>query len=335
MIQNNKTLLSIIIPVYNVENVVGFCISSIFNQNLSSENFEVILINDGSTDNSYEVCLALSQKHSNIRVINQENSGQSVARNHGIDKARGLYLNFIDSDDYIIDGYMNEILEFALREDSDFVGFGSKQVWSRKNEQGTLPLEVSLQGEGNYILSEYNYNNGPWWYIFKKEKLDSLRFIPNRLCEDGLFTAELIAVSQKVSIIKNVVYCYVANPESTVNTKNVARQTKLRDDMFFAASYFNSILSKLDKSNPYYKGAYQRLKERQETYIFFGLIRCVKTNEPVPNIMQKLAETENEYPIQKFTGYGKWYNKLLIFIFNNKFLLSTAARVNHMIKSVK
>ncbi|MEJ2899310.1 glycosyltransferase [Acinetobacter sp. NS-4] len=335
MTQNNNILLSIIIPVYNVENVVTFCINSIFNQNLNPENFEVILINDGSKDNSYNVCLSLSQKHSNIRVLNQENSGQSVARNRGIDEARGLYLNFIDSDDYIIDGYMNEILKFALREDCDFIGFGSKQVWSRKNEQGAVPLEVSLQGEGNYILSEYNYNNGPWWYIFKKEKLGSLRFISKRLCEDGLFTAELIAVSQKVSIIKNVVYCYVDNPESTVNTKNVARQIKLRDDMFFAASHFNSILMKLDKSNPYYQAAYQRLKERQETYIFYGLIRCIKTNEPVPNIMQKLAETKNEYPIKKFSGYGRWYNKVLIFILNNKFLLSTAAKVNHMLKIVK
>lgn len=335
MIKNNNILLSIIIPVYNVQDVICFCVDSIFSQGLDPEKFEVILVNDGSKDNSYAMCLALSQKHSNIRVINQENSGQSVARNRGIDEARGLYLNFIDSDDYIIDGYMNEILEFALCEDSDFVGFGSKRVWSRTKEQSTLPLEVSLQGTGNYILSEYNYNNGPWWYIFKKEKLGDLRFIPKRLCEDGLFTAELIAASQKVNIINNVVYCYVDNPESTVNTKNVARQTKLRDDMFFAASHFNTILSKLDKNNPYYQAAYQRLKERQETYIFYGLIRCIKTNESVPNIMKKLAETKNEYPIKKFSGYGKWYNKLLIFILNNKFLLSTAARVNHMIKIAK
>lgn len=335
MTQNHNILLSIIIPVYNVADVIGFCIDSIFSQNLDPAKFEVILVNDGSKDNSYEVCLELSQKYPNIRVIHQENSGQSVARNRGIDEARGLYLNFIDSDDYIIDGYMHDILEFALREDSDFVGFGSKQVWSRKKEQGTLPLEVMLQGDGNYILSEYNYNNGPWWYIVKKEKLAGLRFIPKRLCEDGLFTAELIAASQKVSIIKNVVYCYVDNPDSTVNTKNVARQTKLRDDMFFAASHFNTILAKLDQSSPYYQAAYARLKERQETYIFYGLIRCIKTQEDVPSIMQKLASTGPEYPMKTFDGYGSKYHKLLIFILNNKILLSTAARVNRTVKILK
>ncbi len=335
MTQNNKLLLSIIIPVYNVADVIGFCIDSIFSQNLDPATFEVILVNDGSKDHSYDVCVELSQKHPNIRVVSQENSGQSVARNRGIEEARGVYLNFIDSDDYVIDGYLNEITQYALQHDSDFVGFGSKQVWSRKKEQGTLPLEVMLEGDGNYILSEYNYNNGPWWYIVKKEKLGDLRFIPKRLCEDGLFTAELIAASQKVSIIKNVVYCYVDNPDSTVNTKNMARQTKLRDDMFFAASHFNTILAKLDKNSPYYQAAYERLKERQETYIFYGLIRSIKTQEAVPSIMQKLAATGPEYPMKTFTGYGSRYHQLLIFILNNKLLLSTAARVNRIAKILK
>ena len=334
MTQNN-ILLSIIIPVYNVQDVICFCVDSIFSQGLDPEKFEVILVNDGSKDNSYAMCLALSHKYCNIRVINQENSGQSVARNRGIDEARGLYLNFIDSDDYIIDGYMNEILKFAIREDSDFVGFGIKQVWSRAKEQGTLPLEIILRGDGNYILSKYNYNNSPCWYIVKKEKLGDLRFISKRLCEDGMFTAELIAVSRKVSIIKNVVYCYVDSPESTVNTKNVACQKKLRDDMFFAASHFNSIFGKLDKRSPYYQAAYQRLKDRQETYIFYGLIRCIKTHEPVPSIMQKIEHAGASYPMKTFTGYGSVYHKFIIFILNNRFLLSITARVNRIVKILK
>lgn len=334
MIQNNNLLLSIIIPVYNVQDVIGFCIDSIFCQNLDPEKFEVIIVNDGSIDNSYEVCLELSQKYPNIRVFDQENCGQSVARNRGIEEARGLYLNFIDSDDYIIDGYMNKILEFAILEESDFVGFGSKKVWNRKREQGILPLETLLQGDGNYILSEYHYNNGPWWYIVKRQTLGNLRFIPKRLCEDGLFTAELIAASEKVSIIKNVVYCYMDNVESTVNTKNLTRQIKLRNDMFFAASYFNHILAKLDETSPYYKAAYQRLKERQETYIFYGLIRCIRTQEKVSSIMQKLADIGSAYPIKNFSGYGVHY-KLLIFILNSKFLLSIVARVNRTVKILK
>ena len=199
-----KPLISVIVPIYKVEKYLSYCIESILKQSFT--DFELLLIDDGSPDDCGVISDNWAKKDRRIRVFHQKNAGLSAARNKGLDNAIGRYAVFIDSDDYIIDGYMNEILEFALCEDSDFVGFGSKRVWSRTKEQSTLPLEVSLQGTGNYILSEYNYNNGPWWYIFKKEKLGDLRFIPKRLCEDGLFTAELIAASQKVSIINNVVY---------------------------------------------------------------------------------------------------------------------------------
>ena len=90
--------LSIIVPIYNVEKYIRTCIESIFNQGLSDDNFELILVNDGTPDKSMEVISDIIQNHNNVQIINQPNQGPSIARNKGIQKATGKYLYFIDSD---------------------------------------------------------------------------------------------------------------------------------------------------------------------------------------------------------------------------------------------
>lgn len=335
MIVEDKILLSIIVPVFNVEKVLNFCVTSIFNQGLDPQDFEVLLINDGSTDGSYNICLQLSEKHPNIRVFTQENAGQSVARNKGIAEARGIYLSFVDSDDYFLSNGLHKILEIALATDSDFIGFKSTRVLSRKIEEFNNNIDILFQGEGMFIISNYHFNNGPWWYIYKKENFSHIYFIPNRLCEDGLFTAELISSIKKGIILSNILYCYVDNPESTVNTKNKTRQTKLRDDMFFVANHFNHLLSKLDCNNEYYSLAYSMLKKRQESYVFFGLIRSLRTHEKAASVMNKINNSVNLYPIKNYDGDNIFVNKFLIKIFNIKLILYILLSINNIIKVIK
>ena len=88
--------LSIIIPVYNVEKYIEATISSVYRQNLPEDEFEIILVNDGSTDNSLQIITELASKHSNITVLSQENQGPSIARNKGIQMAKGEYIHFMD-----------------------------------------------------------------------------------------------------------------------------------------------------------------------------------------------------------------------------------------------
>ena len=95
--------ISVIIPVYNVEKYLRICLESILNQNF--KGYEIILINDGSTDNSLNICREYEKKYSNIIVINEENSGPSAARNKGLEYAKGKYISFIDSDDELLPNY--------------------------------------------------------------------------------------------------------------------------------------------------------------------------------------------------------------------------------------
>ena len=106
----NKLKLSIIIPVYNVEKYIEVCIESLYKQNISEDEFEVILINDGSTDNSLSILQRFEIQHTNITVISQRNQGLSVTRNNGIKAAKGEYILFVDSDDLIIKNSLKTLL---------------------------------------------------------------------------------------------------------------------------------------------------------------------------------------------------------------------------------
>ncbi len=113
--------LSIVVPVYNVEKYVRTCIESIFKQGLDEKCFEVIIVNDGSTDRSLEVITDIISQHSNIVVINQENQGLSVARNNGIAAAKGEYILMPDSDDILIENSLAPLLEISTDTKADLV----------------------------------------------------------------------------------------------------------------------------------------------------------------------------------------------------------------------
>ena len=113
--------LSVIVPIYNVEKYIRPCLESIFRQGLDEDNYEIILINDGTKDRSMDVIQDIIACHSNITVIEQENQGLSVVRNHGIARATGEYIIMPDSDDLLIDNSLPRLIEIALSTKADLV----------------------------------------------------------------------------------------------------------------------------------------------------------------------------------------------------------------------
>ena len=121
------TKISVIIPVYNVEKYLSKCIESVLEQDFS--DYEIILIDDGSTDTSGKLCDEYAENYSAIKVIHQQNKGLGGARNTGIEAAEGQYLLFVDSDDYIRDNIMTFLYDTAVCNDSDIVAFGMDYVY--------------------------------------------------------------------------------------------------------------------------------------------------------------------------------------------------------------
>ena len=122
---------SIIVPVYNSEQYLEKCINAVLNQ--GDYNYELILVNDGSPDNSLEICNSFAAKHSQIRVFSQENGGLCSARNKGIDNARGKYLLFIDNDDEIADNTLAVLHSWIEKKDYDIIRFNRKRIQTFDN----------------------------------------------------------------------------------------------------------------------------------------------------------------------------------------------------------
>lgn len=332
----NELLLSVVIPVYNVEKYVAECIDSIFNQGLSTTDFEIILVNDGSKDNSQFICEKYAREYSNIRLINQENQGLSAARNAGIKNAKGLYLYMIDSDDFLRKDAFGVLLDFIKRKNLDFLGFGICRTSARNISKGfNQEIDIIFEGSGLDILKNINYNNGPWWYIIRKDLLNDLQFTVGKYCEDGPFTARALMNVKRGVIITNECYNYYQNEVSITNSTDPVKNAKIMADMFFAVNDFHNILNSVPIEN---KKAYDRLRERQETYLYFGIIRFLKLNQPFAivesHINKLIFKNYKVYPLNAFKGYDN-RDKLLIRIINRKWTLRSFNYLNMFFKIIK
>lgn len=223
MLNKTKRLVSIIVPVYNSERHLRKCLISLCEQ--SYEEIEILLINDGSTDYSLEICKEFQEKDKRVIIMSQENSGVSAARNKGIDVSKGEYICFVDSDDSVETGYIEKYINTATETNADIVIGGVtevhgniKKMKTHKQEarvvEGTeiLPLAYSLLD--NRTDAEETFNpqimGYPWCRIYKKSIIGGTRFNCNIFIrEDAVFNLEVFNRATRISIIDYAGYNYV------------------------------------------------------------------------------------------------------------------------------
>jgi glycosyltransferase involved in cell wall biosynthesis len=217
-------LISIVVPIYNVEKYLPKCIESILNQTYT--NFELILVNDGSPDNSRQICEEYARRDDRIRVINKENGGLSSARNTGIHKAAGEYLGFIDSDDYIDESMYQELYNNAIRYSADvvicdFIKVQEDQVPKMDNSEYIAESFSNIQALKQ--LYDPVIENRVKWVIacnklYKKCLFYDLKFEEGRIYEDEFIAHKILYKSNKITFIPNKLYYYVQRPTSIVGS---------------------------------------------------------------------------------------------------------------------
>lgn len=197
MNKNSGLLLSIIVPVYNVEKYIRPCMESIFRQDLDENTFEVIIVNDGTEDRSMEVIQDIIEQHKNITVLNQENQGLSVARNNGIAKAKGEYVLMPDSDDLLIENSLKPLLEKAIetRVDlvvADFIALKDQEIKEMHLHIPKQPTPVYIEKTGERLfLGNLNPSHCyVWRTLYRREFLNAqnLSFYPGIKYQDIPFT---------------------------------------------------------------------------------------------------------------------------------------------------
>ncbi|MDR3598467.1 glycosyltransferase [Clostridium sp.] len=217
--------LSIIIPVYNSEKTISKCIDSILEQDLKEK--EIILIDDGSRDNSLHILLEYERKYDCVKVIAQDNMGQGVARNNWIKIAKGNYITFIDSDDYIsgTDSY-SRFIKKCYENNLDILIFNYVIVKDNiKNDVVTLQENIVFSKEEvlNKFLLTDEVEGYSWNKIFNSKlfKEGGIRFIEGKKYEDIPLVIEAIMLSSKIEFDNSKVYNYVINYLSTTQNINI------------------------------------------------------------------------------------------------------------------
>lgn len=217
--------ISVIVPIYNSEANLERCLESILSQ--SYENIEIIAVNDGSTDDSLKVLNRYGENYSNIRIINQNNQGQSAARNRGIEIATGDYIGFVDSDDIIHDKMYEYLHEILVKSNSDISAIQIQVVNNKFEMEYEINDDESIEiVENNQLLTHYMHaglNKPAGQYsagrkLFKKRVLKKVRFLEGHIYEDMLFNYEALENAKRLANSNNKMYYYFQDMPSTMRS---------------------------------------------------------------------------------------------------------------------
>lgn len=241
-------ILSIVVPAYNVERELEKCIESCLKQDIPQESYEIIIVNDGATDNTLQVATDIAAKYECVSVVNQKNMGLSGARNTGLKYVKGKYVWFIDSDDYIKPNVLGNMIRQADDNNLDCLFFRLQRVFddeSFRSEvddyecvQPSVTRNTILSGR-EAILQGYNPSS-VCAILFNVEFLQKhcLQFMLSIYHEDAEFTYRMISKAQRIMFIADAPYLYFTHAGTMTRSKNINSLIKNRvDDITVAQSY--------------------------------------------------------------------------------------------------
>ncbi|TDS13442.1 glycosyltransferase involved in cell wall biosynthesis [Maribacter caenipelagi] len=233
--KHNSPLVSVIVPVYNVKDYLERCINSILNQTYN--NLEIILVNDGSTDSSGDICEYFRSQFKIVNLINQVNGGLSVARNAGLKHCSGDFITFVDSDDWLKPNMIEQLLQFAIANNLSMVECGviKSQDLKKEDNNHTYLSFIESQSEAMFrLLQETNFS--VWRRIYKKELLNNLYFIPGKISEDVFFTIDCINKIDKQGCIREPLYVYNTENISITRSPYSLKKIAAKDALFYPVS---------------------------------------------------------------------------------------------------
>lgn len=258
--------LSIIVPIYGVEQYLRKCVDSVLNQDIG--NYEIILVDDGGMDGCPAICddyaekaksEELRDKSVSIRVVHRENGGLSAARNSGIEVARGKYVMFVDSDDYIEPNVLKGLLAQVERDNLDVLRYRLQYVnpqyevynpYKSNPFKGNDYSEVPTDGV-SFLNSRMSTACYAWAFVLKRELLEGCIFTPGIYFEDTDWTPRMLCKAKRVASTNTIVYNYLVREGSITNAVNRSKQQKVLDDKMHLISTLQQQAIDLKKSGRY------------------------------------------------------------------------------------
>lgn len=229
--------LSIIVAIYNVEAYLERCLSSIVKQDLQPEEYEILLINDGSIDGSLAIAQKYERQYSNVKVFSKENGGLSSVRNFGIENSKGRYIMHVDGDDFLEENVVGKVVKVAEENELDLLFYGSKSTNGCVHRIGPFPLYKVLTGE--HILLNGMEVGSVWKNLYSRQllKQTGIVFYGNISHQDVEYNYRLYALVRRLMFSDILVYNYNIENESITRTKDVRKiEKKAMDDLTVVAN---------------------------------------------------------------------------------------------------
>ncbi len=226
MIDGQNPLISIIVPVYKVEQYLDRCVRSIISQ--TYKNIEVFLVDDGSPDNCGKMCDEYAEKYLCINVIHQENGGQASARNNAVKLASGEYVLFIDSDDYVTDDHVEYLVKLIFKYQADIAIGGFRYLYEGKKIPEKCDVYKEYELTPSETLIKMNYGKGfgatPWAKLIKLKLVKKYPFTEGVVYEDLDTMYKIIGDANKIVFGERIIYYWIQRNESTMRSEFSTKQ---------------------------------------------------------------------------------------------------------------
>ncbi len=315
-----KKKISFIVPVYNVEKYLSKCLQSLICQDLPYDMYEIIVINDGSTDNSLTIAQDMARIYPNITIFSQQNGGLSVARNSGLNIAKGEYVWFVDADDYIRENCLSRLIDTADSYCLDMLDFYMLRV----DEDGKTISEIYNKPEfpfdqvvdGNRFMTDFTFYGGVCHFLFRNEflKKHNLRFMPGIYHEDEEFTPRALVFAQRVMVKQEACYFYLKRTGSILDKKDEKHlEKKLRDLMTVLQRLKQTALDEEQSGNHCTKGLNKRIN-----MLSIGLFNRIFSELPSKSFINEVTSTllqSGLYPVS--TDKGKFSHRIYASLINH------------------
>lgn len=286
--------------MYNVEQYLPKCIESVYNQDLDEAEFEIILIDDESPDESLQIAKKLTSERKNVTIISQKNKGLGGARNTGINNAKGDYVLFLDSDDFYLPNSLKNIIDLVENSDLDILEFGAQGI-SIENKI-VFSLTASTHGKvycGSDYYLKIRYSDTVCNKIYKRNFLNNnnLRFLEKIYIEDYEFNTRAFSKAEKVSATSILVSQFLQSPNSITRNSSEEKKQKMKTDIYNVIKQ----ISQLKNEASIYKAAFfnERLSFLTAT-LFYQLVKNKVSYKEFKELKLKLVKDNIffiDYPI--------------------------------------
>ncbi|NMH88172.1 glycosyltransferase [Flavivirga algicola] len=322
--------LSIVVPFYNAESHIERCLHSLVNQNINKNDYEIILIDDGSTDSGIKIVESFKEDHKNIFIYSQDNIGLGATRNRGIMLAKGEFIYFIDADDYLVFNVLDIILKQAETLNLEVLGFNTMpteriDLFTSKTEGKTYNPDI-LKGADFLVKNKYHRLEA-WWYIIKREYLlkSGCKFEEGKFMEDAIFTFNIFLGANRTMFLPIDAHRYVKTNESIMNNNNDEHLLKVIEDYISLVFRFDSLANEITKNEVLNASEIVKsIKYKSTVSIYFMFFKIIKSKISIREINSILTRLKriNIYPLKGFIGDQYFHKKFKIsaFIFNHKYI---------------